>query len=98
MQQGYTCYSDYMFCDCDISNSNSFPDIELTIENTIYVIPSKSYISSYGAAWNQRCQLEIMTGDRFILGLNFFHNYYTVFDQENRRVGFAQSQWGSHPP
>lgn len=27
----------------------------------------------------------------WILGLNFFINYYTVFDYENRKIGFADS-------
>ena len=33
-----------------------------------------------------------MTHNNFntwILGLNFFENYYTVFDQERSQVGFA---------
>ena len=27
----------------------------------------------------------------WILGLNFFQNYYTVFDYENNAIGFAPS-------
>ena len=29
--------------------------------------------------------------DYWILGLNFFENYYTVFDYENMQIGFADS-------
>jgi len=29
--------------------------------------------------------------DYWILGLNFFENYYTVFDYENMMIGFADS-------
>ena len=32
----------------------------------------------------------------WILGLNFFSNYYTVFDQEDMKVGFAISRY-AHP-
>jgi hypothetical protein len=30
--------------------------------------------------------------DFWILGINFFNNYYTVFDYENMRIGFAKSK------
>lgn len=28
----------------------------------------------------------------WIMGINFLHNYYTVFDQENMRIGFSVSK------
>ena len=28
----------------------------------------------------------------WILGLNFFHGYYTIFDAGEKRVGFARSK------
>ena len=28
----------------------------------------------------------------WILGLNFFNNYYTVFDYQNQSIGFAKSK------
>ena len=43
---------------------------------------------------NGHCVLQIApTGDtgKAYLGINFFENYYGVFDMENKRVGFAES-------
>jgi hypothetical protein len=31
------------------------------------------------------------------MGLTFFHNYYTVFDQGNSRIGFAESKLSNLP-
>jgi len=35
---------------------------------------------------------------QWILGLNFFTNYYTVFDYRNNRIGFAESILAGGPP
>lgn len=48
--------------------------------------------------YNDKCIFKIMSMDfplsvRFwIMGINFLHNYYTVFDQENLRIGFSVSK------
>jgi hypothetical protein len=36
--------------------------------------------------------------DIWILGLNFFQQYYTIFDQGNSQIGFAQSINGLYAP
>ena len=43
---------------------------------------------------NGHCVLQIApTGNtgKAYLGINFFQNYYGIFDMENKRVGFAES-------
>ncbi len=34
----------------------------------------------------------------WVMGITFFHNYYTVFDAENLRMGFAVSKLSNNIP
>ena len=61
-----------------------------------YILTKENYIELYG----RMCVFKVMVmdfyGDPFwIMGLTFFHNYYTVFDQDNSRIGFAESIYSS---
>lgn len=74
-ERGMYCEPEAMACACT-GSIEFFPDIEIYIENVKYIIPKESYVKVHSGD----CLVEIMPGDRFILGLNFFLNYYTVFD------------------
>ena len=66
------------------------PDLTFTIEETNYVISKRQYMINR----NGHCVLQIApTGDtgKAYLGINFFENYYGIFDMDNKRVGFAES-------
>jgi hypothetical protein len=43
--------------------------------------------------------LDFPPSTRFwVMGITFFQNYYTVFDAENKRMGFAPSKLSSNIP
>lgn len=60
------------------------------VDDVSYFLPKESF----AVKENELCGLKIMTHDilnYWILGLNFFENYYIVFDQEDMKLGFAPS-------
>jgi hypothetical protein len=67
------------------------PDITFEVEGVQYVIPRDQWIERIDG----KCVIKFMHGPRkseWILGINFFNLYYTVFDYENKQVGFAKSK------
>ena len=75
---------------CSTETFEAFPDLRFEIDGLSYYIPRDSYVIRYFG----KCYLKLMTHYTipfWILGLNFFENYYTIFDQENLKVGFAPS-------
>lgn len=88
------CYeSSLPYCICDNeAYDNRFPDLNFTIGGVSYFVPKERYVFKQQYGWSQICTLGLMSSpfiDLWILGLNFFPNYYTIFDQEDLKVGFV---------
>jgi hypothetical protein len=73
--------------------------MNLNIEGKIYTINRDQWFER--SADSSKCVIKFMhnpSKEFMILGLNFFTNYYTVFDYENLRIGFAPSITQFAPP
>jgi len=79
----------------DCSGVDALPDITFTIDDTDYVLQAKDYVLSVTDQDQTECVLGIMGQDfpakfdYFILGDSFMRKYYSHFDKNNNRVGFA---------
>lgn len=79
-------------CECSQKQHESIPDLEFAIGGRHYRINRDQWFER--AAEENLCVIKFMHApgrDQWIFGLNFFTNYYTVFDYENNRLGFAES-------
>jgi cathepsin D len=79
----------------DCSGVDDLPDITFTIDTTDYVMKPKDYVLAVTDEGQTECVLGIMGQDfpagfdYFILGDSFIRKYYSYFDKNNNRVGFA---------
>jgi hypothetical protein len=80
---------------CDPNQLDQIGSISFEIDNIKYELPREALVE-YMPLY-QSCKLKLMTlsgmKTSWVLGLNFFHSYFTVFDAGNKRVGFARSKF-----
>jgi len=84
-------------CECTAAQHEVIPDLEFQIGGLPYVINRDQWFERSG----NKCVIKFMHApgrDTWILGMNFFSNYYTVFDYEKKQIGFAQSVLAGSPP
>ena len=94
MNPSFECtHGQISICHCGTSDGvDRFPDIHFNLMGKDYFIPVQDYViyeMATGRCYNLLISIKGL--DFYIMGLNFFKNYYTVFDQEHMRVGFAPS-------
>lgn len=81
-------------CICSDAEYAQFPPLKVQIDNYVYTLNKENYVDRSG----RTCYFKLMSLDfppdyRFwVMGITFFHNYYTVFDSDNKRMGFAVSK------
>jgi hypothetical protein len=84
-------------CQCSDYDYAEYPTFEVMIGGTPYKLSPPNYIERQEGV----CAFKFMTMEMsganafWIMGIPFFQNYYSVFDLENQRVGFAESKISS---
>lgn len=76
-------------------NNTGLPDVQFTFDDQVYTLTSDDYIVKVESFLGTACLLGIM-GSEFPEGFNylivgdvFMRKFYTHFDKDNNRVGFA---------
>ena len=87
----------------DCSNYGSLPELGFVVGGKILSLSPRDYVNT---DQGQRCSIALMAldvpppkGPLFVFGIPFLQKYYTVYDHDKSRVGFAVARHaGEEPP
>eukprot|EP01016_Furgasonia_blochmanni_P038071 TRINITY_DN4559_c0_g1_i4.p1 TRINITY_DN4559_c0_g1~~TRINITY_DN4559_c0_g1_i4.p1 ORF type:complete len:432 (+),score=41.75 TRINITY_DN4559_c0_g1_i4:100-1296(+) len=77
--------------DCD--NPAAYPDIDFLFRGQIlYTVKPQNYMTMLKLGWLEGCiyLIDGLEEDVWILGIPFLTSYYTHFDADSKRIGFAR--------
>ena len=78
-------------CMCTEAQHAKVGDITFDVNGDEFVIPRDEWFSRDAETGVCVAKITHHASDMWIAGLNFFNNYYTVFDYGQNRIGFAKS-------
>lgn len=85
----------------DCSNFERLPSLGFSVGGRILALEPKDYIDTF----SDSCEVSLMDldvpppkGPIFVFGIPFLQKYYTVYDHENWRVGFAVARHVGEEP
>lgn len=83
--------------DCSTEAYALVQPLKFYMDGTTYNLPKEDWLPRREG----KCMIQIMENRNsygIVFGINWFNSYYTAFDMENRRVGFAESIYSTLTP
>jgi hypothetical protein len=87
----HTMQNTLVACTCTKESHAKTPDIKFDMDGETFVINRDMWYQRRG----NTCVIKFMHAPgrkHWILGVNFFNNYYAVMNYETRQIGFAKSK------
>ena len=89
-----------LYCTYDPKTFDQLPELYFNVDGKDYKVPRESlYVPLIGYDGLMAVEITYIEGwNEWLLGLTFLENYYTVYDMDQQRIGFAQSKSSNMTP
>lgn len=86
-------------CNCEKKQFDALKPMQLNVNNKLLTLPKEAWMSyDEERKENQKCKILMHPYDismtatyKWVIGLQFLQNFYSIFDIENKRVGLIEA-------
>ena len=87
-------------CNCDQKQFNALKPLQLKVNDKFLTLPKEAWMSyDEDRKENQKCKIlmhpydiSMTTTYKWVIGIQFLQNFYSIFDIENKRVGLIEAK------